>query len=122
MKKQTIQKLFVLIVTVLMVLMALSQICYALTPSNVTPTEPTQSGDIADLGGRIIGALQTIGVVLAVVLLGILGIKYMIGSAEEKADYKKSMIPYLVGAAVLFLAPTIANIVYTFITNGNSNG
>lgn len=32
----------------------------------------------------------------------ILGIKYMLGSTEQKATYKKSMLPYLVGAVLLF--------------------
>ena len=39
----------------------------------------------------------------------------MMGSAEEKAEYKKTMIPYLVGAVLIFLAPTIANTVYTLV-------
>ena len=87
-----------------------------LTPSQMTGTPPT-STDIQDLGNKIIGILQTIGVVLSVVILVILGIKYMMGSAEEKAEYKKTMIPYIVGAAFIFLAPTIANVVYTFLTS-----
>lgn len=35
----------------------------------------------------------------------------MIGSAEEKAEYKKTMIPYLVGAVILFAAVNIAGAV-----------
>ncbi len=30
------------------------------------------------------------------------------GSAEEKADYKKSLIPYVVGAALVFTASVFA--------------
>ena len=36
----------------------------------------------------------------------------MIGSAEEKAEYKKTMIPYLVGAILIFASTTIVNVVY----------
>lgn len=32
----------------------------------------------------------------------IIGIKYMTGSLEEKANYKKTMVPYLVGCVILF--------------------
>ena len=60
------------------------------------------------------GILQTVGVVAAVVILMVLGIKYMMGSAEEKAEYKKTMIPYIVGAILIFGASTIANMVYNF--------
>jgi len=69
---------------------------------------------IDDFGGRIMGILQTAGIVVAVVILMILGIKYMMGSAEEKAEYKKTMIPYVIGAILLFAATTIANMVYQF--------
>ena len=55
------------------------------------------------------GGIQTIGEKIMV-----LGIKYMMGSAEEKAEYKKTMIPYLVGAILIFAATTIANVIYNF--------
>ncbi len=67
---------------------------------------------IIDLGNQIVTVVRTVGVLVAVVILLILGIKYMMGSAEEKADYKKSMIPYLVGAVLIFAASTITGIVY----------
>lgn len=69
---------------------------------------------ITDFGGKIMGILTTLGMVVAVIVLMILGIKYMMGSAEEKAEYKKTMIPYLIGAALLFGASGIAQMVYSF--------
>ena len=86
-----------------------------LKPGELKGTTPTSQDDIKDLGNKIIGVLQTVGVVLAVVILIILGIKYMMGSAEEKADYKKTMIPYIIGAACIFLAPQIAGVVLSFL-------
>ena len=59
----------------------------------------------------IMGILQAAGIAIAVVVLMVLGIKYMMGSAEEKADYKKTMIPYVVGAVILFGASAIAGAV-----------
>ena len=50
--------------------------------------------------------------VLSVIVLIILGLKYMMGSVEEKAEYKKSFMPYIIGAALVFAASTIAGIVY----------
>lgn len=58
-----------------------------------------------DFGNIIIGAIRVVGVVVLVATLMIIGIKYMTGSVSEKAEYKKTMIPYLVGAFV-FLALT----------------
>lgn len=59
----------------------------------------------------IIGALQIIGTVISVVALGILGIKYMLGSVEEKAEYKKTLKPYIIGAVMVFGITNILAIV-----------
>ena len=72
---------------------------------------------VVNLGATIVTIMQTVGIVVAVVVLLILGIKYMMGSAEEKAEYKKTMIPYLVGAVLIFASTTIVNVVYN-IANG----
>lgn len=68
-------------------------------------------GDVVNIGNQIIGIITTVGVVVAVVILLVLGIKYMMGSASEKAEYKKTMIPYLVGAILIFGASAITKVV-----------
>lgn len=75
------------------------------------------SNDFNNVGKTIIGALKGIGTIVAVAILIVIGIKYMMGSAEEKAEYKKVMIPYLIGAVLIFAAPYIADAIYTFSTN-----
>ena len=72
---------------------------------------------IVSLGATIVTIMQTVGIVVAVVVLLVLGIKYMMGSAEEKAEYKKTMIPYVVGAILIFASTTIVNVVYQ-LANG----
>ncbi len=82
------------------------------TPGSFSSGNITATSGIVNLGSQIIGVVRTVGVLVAVVILLVLGIKYMMGSAEEKADYKKSMIPYLVGAVLIFAASAITGIVY----------
>ena len=65
-------------------------------------------------GKKLVGVFQAIGIVLSVVVLTVIGIKYLMGSAEEKADYKKSLIPYVVGAALVFTASVFAQSIYEF--------
>ena len=90
---------------------------FALEPGNLKAKNDVPGGtQIENVGSSIVGILQTVGIVLSVVILIVLGIKYMMGSAEEKAEYKKTMIPYLVGAILIFAASTIANVVYQFAT------
>lgn len=80
-------------------------------PDDFKGTDPEGLKDVKDLGNNIIGIITTIGIIISVLVLVILGIKYMIGSASEKAEYKKTMIPYIIGAILVFAASSIATIV-----------
>ena len=77
----------------------------------LTAAPSTAQGDLTAMGSKIIGIITTVGVVVAVVVLLVLGIKYMMGSASEKAEYKKTMIPYLVGAILIFGASAITKVI-----------
>lgn len=45
-----------------------------------------------------------IGTAIAVIYSVILGIKFMLGSMEEKAEIKESLVPFIIGCIVLFSA------------------
>ena len=45
-----------------------------------------------------------------------LGIRYMLAGIQEKALYKETMGPYLIGAVMVFAIPNIIAILYDFIT------
>ena len=57
---------------------------------------------VTSKAATIVDIIRIIGIIVTVVTLMLIGIKYMTGSLEEKADYKKSMIPYLIGVGVFF--------------------
>ena len=109
-------KILTMVASILLVVSLGATTVFGLTPDQLDGSKSSAgtSEDLVNLGHDIVNILQTVGIVVSVVIIIILGLKYMMGSAEEKADYKKTMIPYLVGAAFIFLAPTIANIVYDF--------
>lgn len=74
-------------------------------------TDASGAGRLEDLGNIIIGFLQIIGSILSVAVLAVIGIKYMLGSAEEKAEYKKSMAPYVIGAIMVFAITNVLKII-----------
>ena len=78
--------------------------------------DPDTTG-LTSLAASIINIVTVVGVVVAVIVLLVLGIKYMMGSASEKAEYKKTMIPYLVGAVLIFGASAITNVVVQLTTS-----
>ena len=106
------------IVTIIATVVLCLSICTSVFAANGGPNFPTaqyqNTEGITNLGGKIMGILTTFGMVVAVLVLMVLGIKYMMGSAEEKAEYKKTFIPYIVGAILLFAATGIAQMVFNF--------
>lgn len=110
------KKVLTTIVSALIMVCMLGTVVFAdeaITPNSLTPTYEG-TAQIQTVGQKVMGVIQTVGVVVAVIILMVLGIKYMMGSAEEKAEYKKTMMPYVVGAILIFGATSIANMVYTF--------
>ena len=83
---------------------------------SVNEVSNQDASDILGLVGKILGFLQFAAIILAVLIIAILGIKYMMGSLEEKAEYKKSMVPLIVGIVVVASAITIANILFKTFT------
>ena len=75
-------------------------------------TTSNAQNDVTKIGNQLIGIITKEGEVVAVIILLVLGIKYMMGSAEEKAEYKKTMIPYIIGAVLIFAASNVAGMIY----------
>lgn len=75
---------------------------------------------LIERGNLVIGILQVIGTAISVITLMTLGIRFMLASVQEKALYKETMGPYLIGAVMVFAIPNIIAILYDFIT-GNIN-
>lgn len=65
----------------------------------------------------IYNILLIIGMCVAVIVSGILGIQFIIGSVEEKAKIKDALIPFVIGCIVIFGAFGIWKI---FISIGNN--
>ncbi len=113
---KTVTKVMIAILISLL-LITISTSCFALEPSDLSGSTSTDGvTEITNLGNSIITILQTVGIVLSVIVIIVIGIKYMMGSAEEKAEYKKTMIPYLVGAALIFAASVFAQVIFKFFT------
>lgn len=82
------------------------------TLSAKTGTAATSA--VNNFGSNILGIVSTGASIIAVIILIVLGIKYMMGSAEEKAEYKKTLLPYIIGAIFVFGAGAICSIIFNF--------
>ena len=114
------------IINVFLILIVLSSIFLnvAVFAANGAP-DPTKfkgssnadTSGIEKIGNQVITIVSTIGSVASVIVLIVLGLKYMMGSAEEKAEYKKTLMPYVIGAGMVFAASAIAGVIYQFTKN-----
>lgn len=83
---------------------------------NSTTAGTTISTDtMKSMSELIYNTLLIIGVAVAVIIGIILGVKFMAGSVEEKANIKNSLIAYIAGCVVVFGAFTIWKIVVTIL-------
>ena len=115
MKKGT-KIIFSTIMIVMMVILTVAPVFAtgAVDPKTLTGSNNANTTTMQNIGNQIITVVSVAGSIVSVVVLIVLGIKYMMGSAEEKAEYKKTLMPYIIGAALVFAASAIAGIVFNF--------
>ena len=85
--------------------------------SNTVTYDPKDvDGPFGKALNTIIGIIQFSGSGIAIIVVSILGIKYLMTSPSEKAEVKKQAMPVVIGCTLLFGAVNIADIVYKFAT------
>lgn len=103
---------------IVVVILAILTITLCVTPvfaddiGGVSVSINTQNATaLNDTGSKVLGYIKVIGTFISVGVLMFLGIKYMTASANEKADVKKSIIPYIIGVIVFLLALNIVPLI-----------
>lgn len=116
MKKVNKKMLFSIALIILTIFTLTSSTFSVSNPDFYDPSQGAQSNNTSFLqkAGIILGWIQYIGILVSVIALTIIGIKYLFGSVEGKAEYKKTMLPYVIGCFLLmgasFVVGLIANI------------
>ena len=123
MKKSKVLKKFTIIAIILILFLAIfntasnADVPTTIDPGDWKPSdlETTDVDEVLDIGGIIVSIIRTVGLVVSVVVLIIIGIKYMTGTVEEKADYKTSMTPYLIGVFIFFALSQLLSVIIDLI-------
>lgn len=76
----------------------------------VTIPTPEDGTRLNNVGAKVLGYVQWFGYAIAVGMLIYIGIKYMMASANEKADLKKGAINYVIGAVIVVVASSLFGI------------
>ena len=122
------KKIIGIIIICLFLIITITNVNYAtdnglIDPDTYKPnsqTTVTGANHLFEIGNMVIGVVRTIGSILSVVVLAIIGIKYMLGSVEERAEYKTSMVPYIWGAVLVFGITNILVIIMDVISSFNN--
>ena len=73
----------------------------------VTIGTPTAPGNMGSSVQMVLGVLQWVGYAFAVGMLIFIGIKYAMSAANEKADLKKGLINFVIGAVLIAAAASV---------------
>lgn len=105
--------LTVLLLTVMLVSFANTVVFAAdpISPGNLTETYG-DSTKIQQKAGKIMGMIRNVAIIASVIVIMVLGVKYIMGSVEEKAEYKKSFMPLIIGIILVVSATTIASFIF----------
>ena len=116
MKNKTLKIIAVLLIAIALITLS-TTIVRATT--GFEPIEPKPAGTagekVTNTAGQILTIVRIVGMAVAVIILTILGIKYVAASPNEKADYKKGMTVYVVGAVLLFGASALLSVIQKFV-------
>lgn len=69
---------------------------------------------VTKYANNVYSILYIVAIVISVITLMILGLKYIIGSATDKADYKKTLIPVLIGIFIVACITSILGVIASF--------
>ena len=111
MKKNKKYKM-IIILSIILFIVTITLSSFGFNPNDYKPKNMAGGARLVKIANVIIGAVQLVGSGISVIAIIIIGIKYMMGSVEEKAEYKKTMIPYVVGCIMVFWISNIVKIIY----------
>ena len=112
------KKFVSILMTVTMLCMAMCSITLAAPATGAGKVDSSfkPSADMGDdatkFANKILGFVQWAGYAIAVGMLIYVGIKYVMASANEKADLKNSLIKYVIGAVLIAGAATISQWIF----------
>lgn len=110
--KKTSKILGILIISLFMISICSS--VFALNTNTYRPDDPTinEAREMTEKAGIIIGIVRNISAVVAVIVIMVIGVKYMFGSVEDKANYKATMMPYIIGCVMAVAGTTLVSFIY----------
>ena len=118
MKNKTLKIMAIVILTIISTLLITSNVLATGTglDTEITPQASDAAANVQNIAGKVLNIVQIVGVAVATIMLTILGIRYVSLSPNEKAEYKKGLTIYVIGAVLLFGASMLIGVIRNFIS------
>ncbi len=108
------KKILKQLLIILIIILTITSICFAnnIDAGNFKPSTVTNDPELTKIGNSIIGMARVIGSIASVGILSLIAINIILASPEKKAELKGRLVPYTVGAVMLFAIVNLLAIAY----------
>ena len=113
MKNKTLIKTLLLVMLCFVILGSFSTVSAVMSVSGTykgTVTATDAQSSITTITSTVLTAIRYAGSGIALIMLTVIFIKYMLSAASERAEIKKNLIPFTIGAIVLFAASNLVTV------------
>lgn len=118
--RKSVKVLLILLISIFIISIMQNLVFASSTTEAITAMGNMKGADIEDGTGKlgnvinaVIGLIQVAGTGISMIMVTMLGIKYILAAPSDKADVKKQIAPLVVGAIILFAAVNLVSIVAT---------
>lgn len=118
--KKYVTKIILLLLIALIIFSFISKV-HAMSTADVIrnrftgAVNPKGADSIRKVLSVVLDVTRTVGAAVAIIILMVIGAKYIIASAGERADLKKYAVNYIIGALILFGASGILTMIKEFV-------
>ena len=108
--------IFILLFFLSMIYIKQTTAVETINPDDFNPStqgiSTNDKNEIKEKTGVILGWLRNLSVTTSVIAIMVIGYKYIVGSVEEKAEYKKTLIPLIIGCVMAISGTSIVSFIY----------
>ena len=117
---RTINKIAIVLIVFIFFMLFINIFSYALDNTDFYKPNAVSDEDNNTVGritGDILGYIRMFGAILSVIILTIIGIKYILSSVEGKANYKEHMVPYIIGIFLIAGTTMLPSMIWNIANN-----
>lgn len=115
MNKKVVRFLIILMISIFVISISLEVLATSSAISAMNgmagATVEDGTGKIGKILNSIIGIIQVAGTGISMIMVTLLGIKYIMAAPSDKADVKKQIAPLVIGAIILFASVNLVGII-----------